>query len=85
MLILHDFCIIGVQSICKWVDTFPKAKTLCEDMKDYSVLKSSREALLRKAGFQEGHNIFNRGSLNQILEFQVEGDGNEPGSPGDQN
>jgi hypothetical protein len=54
-------------------------------MKDYSVLKSSREALLRKAGFQEGHNIFNSGSLNQILEFQVEDDGNDTGSPGDQN
>jgi hypothetical protein len=54
-------------------------------MKDYSVLKSSREALLKKAGFQEGHNIFNRGSLNQMHEFQVEGDGNELGSPGDQN
>jgi len=54
-------------------------------MKDYSDLKSSREALLRKAGFQEGHNIFNRSSLNQMLEFQVEGDGNEPGSSGDQN
>jgi len=54
-------------------------------MKDYSVLKSSREALLRKAGFQEGHNIFKSGSLNQILKFQVEGDGNESNSPGDQN
>jgi len=54
-------------------------------MKDYSVLKSSREALLRKAGFQEGHNIFTRGSLNQKLRFNVEGDGNETGSPGDQN
>jgi len=58
---------------------------LCEGMKDYSVLKSSRDALLKKAGFQEGHTIFNKGSLNQILEFQVEGAGNEPGSPGDQN
>jgi hypothetical protein len=67
------------------VATFPKAKMLCERMKDYSDLKSSREALLRKAGFQEGHNIFNRSSLNQMLEFQVEGDGNEPGSSGDQN
>ena len=54
-------------------------------MKDYSVLKSSREALLKKAGFQEGHNIFNSGSLSQILEFQVEGDGNDTGSSGDQN
>ena len=54
-------------------------------MKDYSVLRSSREALLKKAGFKEGHNVFNRGSLNQKLEFRVEGDGNEPGSPGDQN
>jgi hypothetical protein len=54
-------------------------------MKDYSVLKSSREALLKKAGFQEGHKIFNRGSLNQIREFQVERDGNEPGSPDDRN
>jgi hypothetical protein len=69
----------------QWDDRYPKAKTLCEDMKDYSVLKSSREALLRKAGFQEGHNIFNSGSLNQILEFQVEDDGNDTGSPGDQN
>jgi len=54
-------------------------------MKDYSVLKSSREALLRKAGFQEDHNIFNSDSLNQILEFQVEGDGDDTGSSGDQN
>jgi hypothetical protein len=54
-------------------------------MNDYSVLKSSREALLRKAGFQEGHNIFNSGSPDQTLESQVEGDGNDTGSPGDQN
>jgi hypothetical protein len=54
-------------------------------MKDYSVLKSSREALLRKAGFQEGHNIFARGSLNQTPRSKVEGDGNEPSSPGDPN
>jgi len=54
-------------------------------MKDYSVLKSSREALLIKAGFQEDHNIFTSGSLNQTLKFQVEGDGNDSGSPGDQN
>jgi hypothetical protein len=54
-------------------------------MKDYSVLKSSREALLKKAGFQEGHNIFTSGSLNRILELQVESDGNDTGSPGDQN
>ena len=54
-------------------------------MKDYSVLKSSREALLRKAGFKEDHDVFNNGSLNQILKFQVEGDGNDTGSPGDQN
>lgn len=69
----------------QWDDRCPKAKMLCEDMKDYSVLKSSREALLRKAGFQEGHKIFNSGSLNQTLEFQVEGDGNDTGSSGDQN
>ena len=54
-------------------------------MKDYSVLKSSREALLRKAGFQEDHIIFNRGSIHPSLEFHVEGDGNDTGSPGDQN
>lgn len=54
-------------------------------MKDYSILKSSREALLKKAGFKEGHNIFNSGALNQIGEMQVEGDGNDSGSPGDQN
>jgi len=58
---------------------------LCEGMKDYSVLKSSREALLRKAGFREGHIIFNSGSLRQMPEFQVEGDGNDTGSSGDQN
>ncbi len=54
-------------------------------MKDYSVLKSSREALLRKAGFKEGHNIFTSGRLNQTLRYQVEADGNEAGSSGDQN
>ena len=58
---------------------------LCEDMNDYSILKSSREALLKKAGFQEGHNIFDSGSPDQSLEIQVEGDGNDTGSPGDQN
>ncbi len=54
-------------------------------MKDYSVLKSSREALLRKAGFKEGHDVFDSGSLIQILESQAEGDGSDNGSPGDQN
>ncbi len=69
----------------QWVDIFPKVRTVHEEMKDYSVLKSSREALLRKAGFQEGHNIFDSGSLNQTLEFQVVGDRSDPGSPSDQN
>ena len=69
----------------QWVDIFPITRTVCKGMKDYSVLKSSREALLRKAGFQEGHNIFKSGSLNQTLKFQVEGDGNESNPPGDQN
>lgn len=68
----------------QWDDTDPKDETLCEGMKDYSVLKSSREALLRKAGFQEGHIIFNSGPLRQMPEFQVERDGNDTGSPGDQ-
>jgi hypothetical protein len=54
-------------------------------MKDYSVLQSSREALLRKAGFQEGHNVFDSGALNKILEIQVKGNENDTGSPGDQN
>jgi hypothetical protein len=54
-------------------------------MKDYSILKSSREALLRKAGFQEDHTLFNRGSHHSSLEFHVEGDGSDTGSPGDQN
>jgi hypothetical protein len=54
-------------------------------MKDYSVLKSSRDALLRKAGFKEGHNIFTSGRLNQTLRNQVERDGNEANPPGDQN
>lgn len=67
------------------VDIFPISRTVRKGMKDYSVLKSSREALLRKAGFEEGHNIFTSGSLNQTLKFQVEGDGNDSGSPGDQN
>ena len=53
-------------------------------MKDYSILKSSREALLKKAGFQEGQNVFDSGSLNQTLEFQAEGERNKTGSPGDQ-
>ena len=69
----------------QWVDIFSKARMVREGMKDYSDLKSSREALLRKAGFQEGHNIFNSGSLNRMLELQVEGDRNDSGSPGDQN
>ena len=69
----------------RWIDTFPVSRTVRKDMKDYSVLKSSREALLRKAGFQEGHNIFTSGSLNQALKFQVEGDGKDSSSPGDQN
>jgi len=50
-------------------------------MKDYSVLKSSREALLRKAGFQEGHDIFSSGSLHQMPEFHVEGDGKDAAPP----
>jgi len=54
-------------------------------MNDYSVLKSSREALLRKAGFQEGHNIFNSGSPDQSREVQVEGAGNYSGSPDGKN
>jgi len=62
-----------------------KTNTLCEDMNDYSVLKSSREALLRKAGFQEGHNIFNSGSPDQSREVQVEGAGNYSGSPDGKN
>lgn len=66
------------------VDIFLILRTVREGMKDYSDLKSSREALLRKAGFQEGHNIFNSGSLDQIREFQVEGDGNDSASHGDQ-
>ena len=69
----------------QWVDIFPISRTVRKGMKDYSVLKSSREALLRKAGFQEDHNIFTSGSLNQTLKFQVEGDGNDSGSPGDKN
>jgi hypothetical protein len=52
-------------------------------MKDYSVLKSSREALLRKAGFQEDHEIFSSRSLNHGLEFQIEGEGNDSVSPGE--
>ena len=85
MLTLHDFCNIGIQSIRSGLIYSQKPEWCVKEMKDYSDLKSSREALLRKAGFQEGHNIFNSGSLNQILEFQVEGDGNDSGSPGDQN
>ncbi len=54
-------------------------------MKDYSVLKSSREALLRKAGFREGQYVFKSGSLNSIRNMQVEGDRNDTDSPGDQN
>jgi len=54
-------------------------------MNEYAVLKSSREALLRKAGFQEGHNIFNSGSPDQSFEVHVEGAGNDTGSPGDKN
>jgi hypothetical protein len=65
----------------QWHDTDPKNRTLCESMKDYSVLKSSREALLRKAGFQEGHVIFNSGSLRQMPEFPVEGDGKDVAPP----
>ena len=54
-------------------------------MKDYSVLKSSREALLKKAGFQEDQHVFISGSVNQILEIQFERDGDDTGSPGNQN
>lgn len=78
------FALLGIAVNPQRVDIFLIARTVREDMKDYSVLKSSREALLRKAGFQEGHIIFNSGSLNQIREFQVEGDGNDSGSHGDQ-
>jgi hypothetical protein len=54
-------------------------------MKDYSVLKSSREALLRKAGFQEGHEIFSSGSSTHGLEFQIEAERTDSASPGDKN
>ena len=52
---------------------------------DYTVLKSSREALLRMAGFKEGPPLFNTGSLNQIREEQVEGEGRDADSSGDHN
>jgi hypothetical protein len=43
-------------------------------MKDYALLKSSREALLRKAGYSEDHSIFNSVTLKQMLGFHIESD-----------
>jgi hypothetical protein len=43
-------------------------------MKDYAILKSSREALLRKAGYTEDHSIFNSVTLKQMLGFHIESD-----------
>jgi len=51
-------------------------------MKDYAILKSSREALLRKAGYTEDHSIFNSVTLKQMLGFRIESD---PDSAGAQN
>jgi hypothetical protein len=53
-------------------------------MKDYSVLKSSREMLLKMAGYKEGHILFKISSLNRLFEFQVAGAQNDSGSPGNQ-
>jgi len=53
-------------------------------MKDYAILKSSREALLKKAGYTEGHSIFNSVSLKQMLGFHIESDPDSTGSHGKQ-
>jgi hypothetical protein len=46
-------------------------------MKDYSVLKSSRETLLKMAGYDIGHRLFQTKTPNQAHEFReatVQGD-----------
>jgi hypothetical protein len=52
-------------------------------MKDYKVLKSSREVLIRMAGFKEGHHLFNTDSRNQIHENLAEDDRRDADSPGE--
>jgi len=49
-------------------------------MKDYSISKSSREALLRKAGFREDHSIFDAVSFRQMIGFHIENDPNDDGT-----
>jgi len=49
-------------------------------MKEYAILKSSREALLRKAGYTEDHSIFNSVTLKQMLGFNIESDPEGTGS-----
>ena len=54
-------------------------------MKDYSVLKSSREALLKMAGYEEGHILFKTKVLNKKLDFQGAGVQDDSGSHSNQN
>ena len=49
-------------------------------MKDYLILKSSREALLKKAGYREDHNIFDSVSFKQMLGFRIENDPDDLGT-----
>ena len=51
-------------------------------MKEYAILKSSREALLIKAGYTEDHSIFESVPLKQMLGFQIENDSEGTISPG---
>ena len=54
-------------------------------MKDYTVLKSSREALLKMAGYDLDHCLFQTKTLNQALEFPDATDQGDSASNGDQN
>jgi len=55
------------------------------NMKNYAILKSSREALLKKAGYTEDHSIFNSVALKQMLGFHIESDPDDVGSPAESN
>jgi hypothetical protein len=54
-------------------------------MKNYLVLKSNRETLLKMAGYDLGHILFNTKALNQALESRDTTVQNDSASNGNQN